>query len=122
MLVDQETDQLQPKVHRNRKGSSNRPMNISRRILDYVMERKEGVLSSNASQDQRWDPGGSIVQAGVREAICVPMQGRYGIVGVVYIDTYTAPGQVLQQGGAQKFTDEHPEADGGHRPPGGPGR
>ena len=24
---------------------------------------------------------------GVREAICVPMQGRYDMVGVIYIDT-----------------------------------
>ena len=107
MLLNQETDLLEPKVHLNRTHTDDQPMNISRRILDYVMDKKEGVLSSNASQDQRWDPGGSIVQAAVREAICVPMQGRYGIVGVIYIDTYTPPGQVVQQSGLPKFTDEH---------------
>ena len=44
---------------------------------------------------------------GVREAICVPMQGRYDVVGVIYIDTSTSPQQLIQQGGANKFTEDH---------------
>lgn len=107
MLLDQANDNLEPKVHRNRQGVRDERMAISRRILDYVMENREGVLTSDARDDQRWDPGGSIVRAGVREAICVPMQGRYGIVGVIYIDTYSPPGRVIQQGTTRKFTEEH---------------
>lgn len=108
MLVDQTTDLLEPKVHRNRQGAQKDTIHISRRILDYVMQHKEGVLTSDATDDQRWDPGGSIVQSGVREAICAPMQGRYGVVGVIYIDTFTTPGQILQHGGRpQRFSDEH---------------
>jgi len=44
---------------------------------------------------------------GVREAICVPMQGRYDIVGVIYIDTFTPPGQILQNRQVNKFSEEH---------------
>ena len=44
---------------------------------------------------------------GVREAICVPMQGRYDVVGAIYIDTSTSPQQVIEQGGANKFTEDH---------------
>ena len=44
---------------------------------------------------------------GVREAICVPMQGRYDVVGVIYIDTSLTPQRMLQQGSANKFTQEH---------------
>jgi signal transduction histidine kinase len=44
---------------------------------------------------------------GVREAICVPMQGRYGVVGAIYIDTSITPQRMLQQGSANKFTQEH---------------
>jgi signal transduction histidine kinase len=47
------------------------------------------------------------VKLGVREAICVPMQGRYGIVGVVYIDTYTPPGKTLLKRHANKFSEDH---------------
>ena len=65
------------------------------------------MLTSDAREDDRWDPAASIVQMGVREAICVPMQGRYDVVGVIYIDTSTPPGQVLQQAASNKFTEEH---------------
>jgi signal transduction histidine kinase len=44
---------------------------------------------------------------GIREAICVPMQGRYDVVGVIYIDTSTSPQQMIKQGGASKFTEDH---------------
>jgi signal transduction histidine kinase len=44
---------------------------------------------------------------GIREAICVPMQGRYDLVGAIYIDTSLTPQRLLQQGSANKFTQEH---------------
>jgi signal transduction histidine kinase len=109
MLVDQESDELLPKVSRfgsHVRDKMRERMEISRTILDYVMEHKEGVLTSDASDDQRWDPAASIVKMGVREAICVPMQGRYGIVGVIYIDTYTPPGRSIQRA-PNKFSEEH---------------
>ena len=37
----------------------------------------------------------------------MPMQGRYGMVGVIYIDTSISPQKIVQQGVAKKFTDEH---------------
>ncbi len=108
MLVDAESEQLAPAASRNRKGVRvDDRLSISRTILDYVMQHKEGVLTSDARDDQRWNPEGSIVKLGVREAICVPMQGRYGIVGVIYIDTYTPPGQIVQQRAPNKFSEEH---------------
>ncbi len=109
MLVDRESDELVPKVRRDRqrRGAEER-MAISRTILDYVRDHQEGVLTSDARDDERWDPAASILKLGVHEAICVPMQGRYGIVGVIYIDTFTTPGQLLQQAGPTKrFSDEH---------------
>ncbi|MDA1049928.1 MAG: ATP-binding protein [Planctomycetota bacterium] len=109
MLHDQQTGDLVPKVSRNRRQRENRQkerLEISRTILDYVREHREGVLTSDAKDDQRWDPAASIVKMGIREAICVPMQGRYGIVGVIYIDTYTAPGRFVQRAG-NKFSEEH---------------
>ena len=107
MLVDPEGKDLRPKVRRNRKGvNSDERISISQTILDYVMQRKEGVLTSNAREDDRWDTGASILQMGIREAICVPMQGRYDMVGIIYIDTYT-PAQRIVQPTANKFTEEH---------------
>ena len=108
MLVDQESDELLPKVTRNRKGvDPSEKIEISRTILDFVMERQEGVITSDAKEDERWEAARSIVKMGVREAICVPMQGRYGIVGVIYVDTYTPPGRVIREGGVRnRFSDD----------------
>jgi two-component system NtrC family sensor kinase len=109
MLIDQGSEELIPKVSRNREklpAEQQANIEISRTILDYVLEHKEGVLTSDAREDQRWDSAASIVKMGVREAICVPMQGRYGMVGVTYIDTYTAPGRFVQRA-TNKFSEEH---------------
>jgi two-component system, NtrC family, sensor kinase len=108
MLMDPAAKSLQPRACRTRKGvRADQRITISKTILDYVIERNEGVLTSDAGQDQRWDPAGSIVQMGVREAICVPMQGRYDVVGAIYIDTSTSAQQLVLQGGANKFTEDH---------------
>jgi len=109
MLLDQETKGLTPKVRRNRQGfKSSEKLAISKTILDYVLQHNEGVLTSDAREDERWDTGASIVQMGIREAICVPMQGRYDVVGVIYIDTSVTPQKIIQTRGQQnKFTDEH---------------
>ena len=112
MLLDPESKQLRPKVRRDRKGlRSDERITISSTILDYVMQRCEGVLTSDARQDDRFDTAASIVHSGVREAICVPMQGRYDVVGLIYIDTSTPPGRALDRltgnFSANKFTEEH---------------
>ncbi|MEN6407309.1 MAG: ATP-binding protein [Thermoguttaceae bacterium] len=108
MLMDAATKTLKPKVWRTRQDvKTDQRITISQTILDYVVGRNEGVLTSDAGQDDRWNPTGSIVQMGVREAICVPMQGRYDVVGVIYIDTSTPAQQVVAQGGATKFTEDH---------------
>jgi len=107
MLSDQHTGKLTPRASRSRRDTGNEEdqrILISRTILDYVVETNEGVLTTDARDDQRWDPGGSIVKLGVREAVCVPMQGRYGVVGVIYIDAFTPPADGDQKA---KFTDEH---------------
>lgn len=88
ILIDDETNKLKPAVRMDRDGDSKgEKLQVSRTILDYVMEHSEGVLTTDASDDDRWERKDSIVQSHVREAICVPMQGRYGIVGAIYIDT-----------------------------------
>ncbi len=108
MLVDPASKTLVPKVRRSRHGwQSDEKIAISKTILDYVVQRNEGVLTSDARQDERFSPAASIVQSGIREAICVPMQGRYDVVGVIYIDTSTPPHEVIQKGGVPKFTEDH---------------
>ena len=58
----------------------------SRPIVNYAFFNKKGVLTRNAQDDERWDSSDSAELASVKEAVCVPMQGRYGQVGAIYID------------------------------------
>ncbi len=108
MLTCEDTQELRPVARRNRspQGSSQR-IEISKTILDYVIGRREGVLTSNAGDDQRWQPGASITGMGIREAICVPMQGRYGMVGAIYIDTSQSHGRFVESQGRLTFNEEH---------------
>ncbi|MDZ7618965.1 MAG: ATP-binding protein [Patescibacteria group bacterium] len=108
MLVDADAKKLVPKVRRTREGiRRDEKITISKTILDYVTQRNEGVLTSDAREDDRFSPAASILQLGVREAICVPMQGRYDMVGVIYIDTSTTPQEMVRHGGGTKFSQDH---------------
>lgn len=107
MLTDLETGELLPSCRRNRGANvSSHRMSISKTILDYVKEKEEGVLTSDACEDERWNASASISAGRIREAICVPMKGRYGSVGVIYIDTSVSAGQYAMQSD-RVFNEEH---------------
>ncbi len=106
MLVDSETRELKTKARRDRHGGAATSMAISRTILDYVLDKREGVLTSDAQDDDRFASGNSIVRTGVREAICVPLQGRYDTVGVIYVDTMVPLAEAMESG-QRRFSDEH---------------
>ena len=109
-IMLREGDELKPAARCDRDettDSKSKPISISSTILEYVLKRSEGVRTSDARDDARFDSAASIVKAGVREALCVPLQGRYEVVGALYIDTYTPPGKLINDGSHQRFTDNH---------------
>lgn len=90
LLIDPETKvwQLQA-VSRRNAGDDSGGMPVSRSIVEYVLRGNQGVRTTDAQHDQRFDPEHSILQAGIREAMCVPLQGRHALDGVIYVDTTT---------------------------------
>ena len=106
MLLDPDSGQLKTKARRDRRSANVSSMVISRTILDYVLDHGEGVLTSDAQDDDRFSSGHSVLRTGVREAICVPMRGRYGTVGILYVDTTTPLADALGAG-QRRFSDEH---------------
>jgi signal transduction histidine kinase/pSer/pThr/pTyr-binding forkhead associated (FHA) protein len=109
MLRHPETNQFEPKAIRWRHGPApEEKIALSRTIMDYVLRDKQGVLVSDASQDERFNTGQSILRFGIREAICVPMKGRHETLGVLYLDTHTSPREVIEhQNPTGKFTEDH---------------
>ncbi|MGE3315850.1 MAG: ATP-binding protein [Planctomycetaceae bacterium] len=109
LLDDPETGEKVPQVlSYSRRTDHSARMPVSRSIVDYVLQKGQGVRTSDARTDQRFEPGQSILQAGICEAMCVPMQGRYATVGVIYVDTTTPPERVILRGGAShQFSEDH---------------
>ncbi|MFM9965912.1 MAG: ATP-binding protein [Planctomycetaceae bacterium] len=112
LVNDPRTSQLTPQAFCTRRGfPAGSPMPVSRSIVDYVRQRGQGVRTSDAPHDQRFSQQ-SIMQAGIREAMCVPMRGRYELLGVLYLDT-TTPSEQLHRVGPvgigpdnSRFTEE----------------
>ena len=95
LLTDPQSGEIQPHVTSQRvPGTPGVRMPISRTIVDYVLKSNQGVRSTDAQNDSRFNMTDSIYQAGIREAMCVPMQGRHQLMGVIYIDI-TTPGDFL---------------------------
>ncbi|MEM9420243.1 MAG: ATP-binding protein [Planctomycetota bacterium] len=67
-----------------------KPITISRTIVQYVMQRQVGVLSSNAMSDQRFAAGDSVQGYGIRSAMCVPIKYKDRIYGVIQVDSKIA--------------------------------
>ena len=112
MLKDTKTTELYAAARQDRKTqrsrSDNTPITISQSIADHVFKNQAGVRTSNAKTDQRFEASASIVTRGVREALCVPLQGRYSIVGLLYVDTYTPPNETDHSTKLNhRFNDSH---------------
>jgi signal transduction histidine kinase len=108
MLRDPHSGEFEPKVLRWRQGAPSDKMTISRSIMDHVLREKQGVLISDATQDQRFSGGESIVRSGIREVICVPMKGRHETLGVLYLDTRSTTREITRRRTATaKFNEDH---------------
>ncbi len=108
LVVDEVSGHLTQTYRRNRiAGFADKKMEISQTILNHVIANKAGVLTSNAQDDTRWQSAKSVVHQGVHEAICVPMLGRYGTVGAIYVDTLRSPAADIVQTSFTGFTQEH---------------
>jgi signal transduction histidine kinase len=87
ILLKDASGQLAPKAVRWRDPSlPDERMAISRTIVEYVLDQGEGVITTDAPSDKRFSPAQSIVDYQIREAICVPIQGRHTTLGVLYAD------------------------------------
>jgi signal transduction histidine kinase/pSer/pThr/pTyr-binding forkhead associated (FHA) protein len=110
MLKQADSGAVEPKAVRYREGvNAAETIGISRTIVDYVLREKQGVLVTDASRDDRFSSGQSIVRFGIREAICVPMKGRHETVGVLYLDTQSTSKEIVAKGEPTggKFTEDH---------------
>ncbi len=110
LLADEDDGNLVPKAVRWRgEADPEERLTISRTIVEHVHKQGQGVISTDAPADQRFAPSQSIMDYLIREAICVPIQGRHTTLGVLYADIRSNSVLPMVVDGEPKgrFTQEH---------------
>ncbi len=79
--------ELITKASRDRGEGSAGEVPISHTIINEVVTKQIGVLSSNAMRDKRFSSGKSVHAFGIRSAIAVPIKGREKVLGVIHVDS-----------------------------------
>lgn len=60
--------------------------NVSRTIVQRVIDTGESVVTTNAQEDQRFVGQESIVAFNLRSILCVPLKVKNDLIGVIYAD------------------------------------
>ncbi len=95
LRVDMRGGDLVPEVARFRSEINNqRPcIEVSKKITSHVLEKRDGVLCSDAISDERFVGSGShdsIHRLGLRSVICVPIIAHDHVYGLLHADSSTA--------------------------------
>lgn len=86
LLKNDKTGKYESEVVHSQEESTEK-MRASRRIVDHVIAKREGVLCSNAMSDERFSSDDEGIKAiGLKSVICVPMSAHEQAIGVIYID------------------------------------
>ena len=88
LLSDSGSGQLEVKASRwQTKDGIEQRVSISQHIIAHVLEKKESVLIADAMADSTFGLAQSVVIHKIRSAMCSPLRGRSGIVGIIHVDT-----------------------------------
>jgi serine phosphatase RsbU (regulator of sigma subunit) len=87
MLVEGEPPHLQTKSIRvNTPALQAEKIQVSRGIVAMVFEQKLSVIITDAAIDPRFMARESVMAAGIRSALCVPLWDNKAVIGVLYAD------------------------------------
>lgn len=89
LLVNDE-GQLVPRVAKQRHGGPLDEIIISNSIVSEVVEKKQAVLSSDATVDSRFSGAHSIIMQGIRSTMSVPLLHGNDLLGIMHLDSQIA--------------------------------
>ncbi|MCI0342414.1 MAG: HD domain-containing protein, partial [Planctomycetales bacterium] len=70
---------------------------LSKTILNECVRTGRSILCDDALSDARFSSGGSVILHGIRSALCVPVESRREIQGVLYLDSRKTVGVYDEQ-------------------------
>lgn len=105
-LMDPKANKLWPMATKKRDDTrsssvpaSGNKLMASRTIIKEVLETKEGILTKDAMEDERFQMGLSIAAQQIHAALCVPLVGKNDeVLGIINVDTTRSD---------RVFTDDH---------------
>jgi len=86
VMVYDANRELVPKAARLRSGDTTE-IAVSRTLVRDVVENRRGILSADASQDERFSMQRTIQTLRIRSVVCVPMIANAEVVGVIHVDS-----------------------------------
>lgn len=94
MLLNRETGELDLRAARNfeRRDLDHEEMQLSRTVINEVVQTGEGVVTSNAQTDTRFANQDSVLRYSLRSILCVPLRVRDETIGVIYVDNSAKSG------------------------------
>jgi len=94
LFRDEKTKEFVPKIIRRAKEQAGfYPIAISSTIVDAVVNERVGVICAHAPQDDRFTGSESILIYGIKSAMCVPIELKDKITGLIYCDSLSRMGQ-----------------------------
>jgi signal transduction histidine kinase len=88
LMLFEDGDKLAVRVARNveKETLDDDEFAISRSVIELVASEGQGIVTTNAAQDPRFSAQVSVVTHNLRSILCVPLQTRGHIMGVIYVD------------------------------------
>ncbi|MEA2008520.1 MAG: GAF domain-containing sensor histidine kinase [Chloroflexota bacterium] len=93
-LIEENTGQLSLQAARNiaRETLAHADMEMSRSVIQSVVETGEGVVTTDAQSDPRFAEQESVIFYDLRSILCAPLKARGKIIGVIYVDNRAKSG------------------------------
>ena len=83
-------------------GDASGDAQISRTLIRQILERGEGVVTTNVQDDERFIAGASMLALDIRSVMAVPIRLGEQVIGGVYVDTRFTD-QVFDEGDLDAF-------------------
>jgi signal transduction histidine kinase/pSer/pThr/pTyr-binding forkhead associated (FHA) protein len=86
LLINEKTGQLEPRIVKPPQENGSTQQLYSSHIVEHVLEKQVGIVSSDTQADLRFSAAESIMQQAIRSSLCVPLKVRDQLIGVMYVD------------------------------------
>jgi putative nucleotidyltransferase with HDIG domain len=87
LIHDPESGAIEPVAARHKGGGQETRVSVSRTVVDEVLRKGVSALSTDASADERFRGGQSIIMQRIRSVMCVPLTSKDAVLGALYVDT-----------------------------------